>query len=157
MRKRRIVPRETGSWDAAEGWLDLEPLATVEVTSEDPAYPVEGALLAGGAGGWRAEEPGPQTIRVLLDEPRTLRRIRVEFEEAAAARTQEFTLGWSGDGGETFREIVRQQWNFSPEGAAREVEDYAVELAGVTALELRITPDIGGGSAVASLARLRVA
>jgi hypothetical protein len=99
---------------------------------------------------------GPQTIRVLLDAPRTLRRIRVEFEEFAAARTQEFTLSWSCDG-EPFREIVRQQWNFSPDGAAREVEDYAVELPGVTALELRITPDIGGGSAVASLARLRVA
>jgi hypothetical protein len=94
---------------------------------------------------------------VLLDEPRTLRRIRVEFEEYAAARTQEFTLSWSGDGGESFREIVRQQWNFSPDGAAREVEDYAVELPGVTAIELRITPDIGGGSAVATLARLRVA
>ena len=39
----------------------------------------------------------------------------------------------------------------------REVEDYDVDLDGVTALELRIVPDISGGSTRASLAQLRVA
>ena len=51
---------------------------------------------------------------------------------------------------------MRQQYNFSPPGAAREVEDYNIDLDGVTALELRIVPDISGGSARASLAQLRV-
>jgi hypothetical protein len=40
-----------------------------------------------------------------------------------ATRTQEFVLRWSRDTGHSFREIVRQQWNFSPSGGTREVED----------------------------------
>jgi hypothetical protein len=52
---------------------------------------------------------------------------------------------------------VRQQYNFSPPEAVREVEDYDVDLDGVTALELRIVPDISGGSTRASLAQLRLA
>jgi hypothetical protein len=52
---------------------------------------------------------------------------------------------------------VRQQYNFSPPAAVHEVEDYDVDLDGVTALELRIMPDISGGSAQASLAQLRLA
>jgi hypothetical protein len=52
---------------------------------------------------------------------------------------------------------LRQQYNFSPPEAAQEVEDYDVDLDGVTALELKIVPDISGGSTRASLAQLRVA
>ena len=66
-------------------------------------------------------------------------------------------LRWSSDNGNSFREIVRQQWNFSPPDSVREVEDYAVELSAVTALELIIVPDKSGGAARASLASLRLA
>ncbi len=38
-----------------------------------------------------------------------------------------------------------------------EVEDYDVDLDGVTALEMRIVPDISSGSTRASLAQLRLA
>ena len=79
------------------------------------------------------------------------------FQEGEQERTQEFVLRWSPNGGQSYREIVRQQYNFSPPEAAREVEDYNVDLDGVTALELKIVPDISGGSARASLAQLRLA
>jgi hypothetical protein len=49
------------------------------------------------------------------------------------------------------REIVRQQWNFSPPHTTTEVEEYRVELLDVTVLEMTITPDIAGGVACASL------
>jgi hypothetical protein len=39
----------------------------------------------------------------------------------------------------------------------RELEDYTVDLVGLTWLELSIIPDISGGEARASLARLRLA
>jgi hypothetical protein len=52
---------------------------------------------------------------------------------------------------------VRQQYNFSPPGTTWEVEDYEIDLDGVTVLELKIVPDINGGRAHASLAQLRVA
>jgi hypothetical protein len=69
------------------------------------------------------------------------------FEENETARTQEFVLRWSSDGGSSAKEIVRQQWTFSPPGSIREVEEYQVQLSGVTLLELTITPDISGRSA----------
>ena len=52
---------------------------------------------------------------------------------------------------------MRQQYNFSPLGATREMEDYRVALDGVTVLELTILPDIRGGSTYGSLAELFLA
>ena len=72
-------------------------------------------------------------------------------------RTQEFVLRWSTGAGASSREIVRQQYNFSPPDVTREVEDYAVDLDGLTMLELSIIPDISGGEARASLGQLRIA
>jgi hypothetical protein len=100
--------------------------------------------------------PRAQTIRLLFDQGQSLRRIALVFEEKETARTQEFVLRWSPDGGRSFREIVRQQWNFSPPNAKHEVEDYHVELSDVTVLELVIVPDISRGEARASLKSLRV-
>ncbi len=125
----------------ARDWLDVGSAAVVEVTSEDGAFAVESALLQGEKRGWRASGPGPQTIRLVFDKPQKLRRIWVKFEEAEIKRTQEFILRWSPDGGRSYREIVRQQWNFSPPETERETEDYAVKLSDVTALELNIVPD----------------
>jgi hypothetical protein len=139
-----------------EGWLDLDGLAVVEVTSEDKDYPVESALAGEGVPGWRAAESGNQTIRLVFDQPESLERISLIFEENDAERTQEFVLRWSADGGRSFREIVRQQWNFSPQNTIREVEEFQVSLSDVTLLELVIVRDISRGSARASLTSLRL-
>jgi hypothetical protein len=77
--------------------------------------------------------------------------------ESEAERTQEYVLRWSHDGGKTFRDIARQQWNFSPQGSTTETEDHHVDLSGVTALELHIIPDLGGKSVPASLDQMQVA
>jgi hypothetical protein len=50
---------------------------------------------------------------------------------------------------------VRQQYHFSPPGTTREFEDYAVDLAEVMVLELKIVPD-SGGEAQASVAQFRI-
>jgi hypothetical protein len=157
MRKRIIVPREQETASFEGDWLDLESLAEVEVTSEDSAHPIEAALLPGHGSGWRAAAPGKQTIRLLFTRPQRLQRICLSYVEPVTRRTQEYVLRWSGDGGQSYREIVRQQWNFSPEGATSETEDHLVDLPAVTALELSIIPDISGGNARASVARLRLA
>jgi hypothetical protein len=156
MRKHVGTPPQVGPASAPPEWFDLESLARVEVTSEHPDHPVEQALALDGSGEWRAGGPGAQTLRALFDKPQAIRRIRLHFEEFAVARTQEFLLRWSGDG-VSFREIVRQQWNFSPEGARQELEDYDLGLTSVAALELRIIPDINGGNAIAALRQLRLA
>jgi len=156
--RKRIIGHGPGEVAAAEpGWMDLEHLAQVEITSEDVDHPIESALIPGTGSGWRAAQPGEQTIRLLFNEPLRLKRIHLVFQEDEQERTQEFVLRWSPDRGQSYREIVRQQYNFSPPEAAREVEDYDVDLDGVRTLELRIVPDISGGSTRASLAQLRVA
>jgi hypothetical protein len=157
MRKRIIAPVQQETAAPDQDWLNVEDLAEVEITSEDSAHPIEDALLPGRAPGWRAAGPGEQTIRLLFAHPQRLRRIWLNFVEPRVERTQEYALRWSADGGQSFREIVRQQWNFSPQGATWEREDHRVDLPAVTVLELSITPDISGGNAFASLAELRLA
>ena len=138
-------------------WLDLEGLAQIEVTSEDPKHPVEGALVIGDDRGWRAGQAGPQTIRILFDRPVPVRRMSLLFIEPEVTRTQEFVIRWSADGGRSHRDVVRQQWNFTPTGSVQEAEDYRVDLSDVTALELSIVPDVSGGAVRASLAHWRIA
>jgi hypothetical protein len=156
MRKRLITPTSAGIRTHGEGWLDLERAALVEITSEDAGFPIEAAFVLEEGRGWRAATPGSQMIRLIFDQPQKLRRISLVFEESESARTQEFVLRWSKDGGNSFTEIVRQQWNFSPPKSMREAEEYPVELSNLTVLELVITPNIGGGSNRASLKNLRL-
>ncbi len=156
MRTRLIIPTPETVRSRAEGWLDVERAAVVEITSEEKGYPVESAFVSGEMRGWRAAEPGPQTIRLIFDQPQKLKQISLVFEEKEIPRTQEFVLRWSSDGGSSFREIVRQQWNFSPPQTIREVEEYQVELSNVTVLELVIVPNMSGGAARASLKSLRL-
>jgi hypothetical protein len=156
MRKHLIAPIPQSAPALNEGWLDLDGAAVVEVTSEEKKYPVESALVPGETRGWRAAASGTQTVRLIFDEPQRLTRIALAFEETETERTQEFVLRWSGDGGRSFREVVRQQWNFSPPNTSREVEEYQFDLSGVAVLELIIVPDISRGSARASLKSLRL-
>jgi hypothetical protein len=117
MRKRISSQPQRESPSANTGWLDLEALARVEVTSEDAAHPIESALLTVGATGWRAESPGEQTIRLLFEAPQRLRRIRLLFREEKDERTQEFVLRWSPTADGLSRDVVRQQYHFQPIGS----------------------------------------
>jgi hypothetical protein len=158
MRKRIIGSAlTTAAAASAAHWMDLARIVTVEVTSEDPSFPIESAFGADGGPGWRASQKGEQQIRLLFDQPQTVRRIQLRFLEPACERLQEFTVRWSpADGGQS-REIVRQQWNFSPAGSTSELEDYEVNLDGVSALELTIKPDLTINEALATLTAWRVA
>jgi hypothetical protein len=138
-------------------WLVLKGIARVDPSSESRGFPIEGPLSSPPEGEWRAAEPGAQVIRLQFLTPTTLGRLRVVFRDDEEARTQEFTLGWLAAGEQDFHTIVRQQFNFHPRGATEEVEEYSTSLRDVSALELRIVPDISRGSARARLAEFRVA
>ncbi len=145
MRKTIINPDTINPRPHSQGeWLDLGEIATVEVTSEDPNFPIEFALTAREGSGWRAAARGKQMIRIVLDRPRPVRRIRLEFSETESQRTQEFTLRWSQAGG------------LSPQGSTSELEDYQVQLEKVSALELTLKPDLTPDTAFATLAAWRV-
>ncbi|MCU7877539.1 MAG: discoidin domain-containing protein [Candidatus Thiodiazotropha sp. (ex Lucinoma borealis)] len=157
MRKRIIGQVQQAAFPTDQVWLNLGEIAEVEITSEDDTYPIESALLPGKTPGWRAAQPGKQTIRLLFTHPQNLQRIWIKFEESSIERTQEYLLRYSSDAGQSFQEIVRQQWNFNPQGSISETEDHQVELRAVTLLELTVTPDISGGDAFASLSQLKLA
>lgn len=155
MRKRLIAPvHAVPACDQV--WLDLERIASVEVTSEEVGYPIESALSGEHNRGWRAAYPGTQIIRVLFDEPQSLRRIWLTFEDIETTRTQEFVLRWSRSAAHPFQEILRQQWNFSRPDSVREVENYSVGLREVAVLELMIEPDKSHNRARASLVSFRL-
>ena len=137
--------------------MDVDRIASVEVSSEESDHPIESALLLEGKGGWRASNPGVQAIRLIFDESQKLRRISLVFEDTENSRTQEFALRRSPDIQYSSREIVRQQWNFSSPDSVRETEDYPVELSEVKVLALEIVPNKSGGQIRASLESLRLA
>ena len=156
MRKRLIEENLADASADAGQWLSLESLASVEVTSEHSDFPVDPVFGSGGGPGWKAAGPGEQTVRLVFDQPCPIHRIHLEFSEVMLDRTQEFVLEWAPQEGGP-REIVRQQWNFSQGGSSIEVEDYQVDLTGVSILQLTIKPDITNGRAPATLSKFRVA
>ncbi len=156
MRKSIVSLAKTSSSPSAGQGLDIAQIASAEISSEDAQHPFENALQGGKEGGWRAAEPGPQVIRLNFDQPQSIRHIRLEFREQARERSQEFAL-FASSAAFQKREIVRQQWTFSPGNSAIEVEDYSVDLAGVLSLELEIDPGRHDKQAIATLESMAIA
>ncbi len=139
------------------GPIEVAAMTTVLVTSEDPGHPVDHAFDDHpGQGGtrWLAGESGEQVLILAFDVPQSIRRVLLEVEEREVARTQEIQLACSGDGGRTYRELVRQEYNFSPPGTTFEREDWTVTTEGVTHPRLQIKPDKGGKPSRATITTL---
>jgi hypothetical protein len=163
MLRKHIIP--TAPHAAASGTglkpdgLHVPALATVLVTSESPDHPVD-HLFDGhdGPGGtrWVASVDGEQALILAFDTPQTIREVAVETEELYASRTQVLTLSLSQDEGRTYREILRQEFNFSPPGTTFERERWSVAGARVTHLRVAIQPDKGGAPCRATLTSLAI-
>ena len=156
LRKQIInVPPKTQA--PMPGEIDVAAVATVLVTSEDPGHAVDHAFddrRGPGGSRWVAGEPGEQTVILAFDAPQAIRRVVLEIEEHEVARTQEVQLAVSVDGGQAYRELVRQEFNFSPPGTTFEREDWAVTAEAVTHLRLWIEPDKGGKPCRATITSL---
>jgi hypothetical protein len=157
MRKRLVRSSDVADTPDQGSWIDLSVDATVELTSEDPSHPVENALQTGRSGQWIASSEGTQAIRLWFDKPQRIHRIVLEFVERDCERTQEFAIFVATHLAPKPMEVIRQRWNFSPDGSTEELEDYEVDFSGVNVLELRLSPDVGGGPSRATLSRWRVA
>jgi XRCC1 N terminal domain len=160
MRKSIVSLSKTSSSPSSDSTLDqgldIAQIASVEISSEDAQHPFENALQGGKEGGWKAADPGPQVIRLNFDHPQSIRRIRLEFREQTRERSQEFAL-FASSAAFQKRQLVRQQWTFSPGNSAIEVEDYSVDLAGVLSLELEIDPGRHDKQAIATLESMAIA
>ena len=157
MRKKileRDHPTETPSPSEE---LDIPAIATAIVTSEAPDYPIENAFDSRrGLGGsrWMAAEPGEQTLILAFDTPQTLHQISLEVEDQQSSRTQELQLSVSDDNGQTYRELLRQEYNFSPPETTFEREEWSAHAEQVTHLRLWIKPDKGNKPCRATLTSL---
>jgi hypothetical protein len=140
VRKSIISTPETGlKVSPAGSWFDLDTVARVELSSEDPKHPFEEALRVETPLGWKAAVPGPQVLVIHFDDATAVRRIRLQFREERLERSQEIAL-FATFANQSRKELARQQWVFSPGGATTELEDYFFDLKDVTSIELQIDP-----------------
>jgi hypothetical protein len=157
MLRKQIVPKRVGEPAVLEGEIPIADVATVQVTSEQADHPIDHAFdQRGGPGGsrWIADAPGEQGVTLVFDRPQTIRQVGVEVEELELSRTQELSVSVSSDGGRTYRELVRQEFNFSPPGTTFERERWTVRADAVTHLRVDIKPDKGGRIGRATLTSL---
>jgi hypothetical protein len=155
--RKRILKSNSAPSALLPGELDVAAIASVLVTSETADHPVENAFDARrGPGGsrWVAETPGEQTLILTFDTPQKIQQVLLEVEENQASRTQELQLAISLDGGRTYCELLRQEYNFSPPGTTFEREEWVVAAEGVTYLRLWIKPDKRNRPVRASLTAL---
>ena len=160
MLRKRVIPKPSQGPLPLEGEISIADVATVQVTSEQTDHPIDHAFdLSRGPGGsrWIAGGPGEQSVTLVFDRPQTIRRIGIEVEELAVSRTQELSVSASSDGGRTYQELIRQEFNFSPPGTSFERELWSVSAGAVTHLRLEIKPDKGGRVGRATLTSLTVA
>jgi hypothetical protein len=156
LRKHLLTARPVVSIPGA-GEKKIAAIATVWVISEATDAPIDHVFdQRRGPGGsrWIAAEPGEQQLTLAFDHPQTVRTITVEVEELEVSRTQALHVSVSSDGGQTFQELRRQEYTFSPPGTTFEGEEWAVMVQGVTHLQLVITPDKGGKPCRANLTTL---
>ena len=159
MLRKQIISKRSEEPIALEGEMPIADVATVQVTSEAADHPIDHVFdRSRGPGGsrWVADTPGEQSVILVFDSPRTIRQIGLEVEELTVSRTQELAVSVSADGGRTYRELVRQEFNFSP-GTSFERERWSVSADAVTHLRLEIKPDKGGRIGRATLTSLAVA
>jgi hypothetical protein len=158
--RKKILDASAAAVDVAprsDDWLDVPQIAAVEMSSEDPLFPVESVFQGQEGIGWRADQDGEQLLRLIFKEPVRLHHVQLQFVEKEHERTQEFSIRWSSAQGAPLQEIVRQQWTFSPAGSTSEIEDYAVSLENVAVVELFIRPDLQAGRGRATLSKWRLA
>jgi hypothetical protein len=144
MRKKIIDEEPTLQAPPGSAELDIPNITMALMTSEDPEHPIENVFDdKRGRGGtcWVAGSDGEQTLVLAFDTPQTIGQISLDVEEQEVSRTQELELSVSTDDGQTYRELRRQVFNFSPPHTTFEREEWAITLDHVTHLRLRINPD----------------
>jgi hypothetical protein len=154
---RKQVLAHPATTEAHPEALPVADIATVLVTSETPDHPIDNVFDGRrGPGGtrWVAEKPGEQTVILAFDVPQRIRKVTMEIEEKAVSRTQEVALAVSNDGGQKYRELVRQEFNFSPPDTTFEREEWTIAADLVTHLRLWIKPDKGSKPCTATLTSL---
>jgi F5/8 type C domain len=157
--RKRLISEHSLASSERPGEIDIARQATLNYSSEHPDHPLE-YLIDGhcgrGATRWAGARPD-QTERIVLefDHAQRINRLVYEVEEDRQERTQEVRVEVSSDHGRTYRQVLAQDYTFSPQGATFQHEDLRLDLSTITHLSLTIVPN-KGGSGVATLTSLRL-
>ena len=157
--RKRLLGADAATSTGAADEFDIPGCATIAYSSENPAHPIE-HLLDGrsGPGTTRWVSARPDTVErivVEFDQPQSISRLVYEVEEPVKERTQEVRVEVSEDGGRTYRQILVQEYNFSPAGATHQLEELRFNLLQVNRLRLTIVPN-KNGSGNATMTTLRL-
>jgi F5/8 type C domain len=139
--------------------IDVAGCATIAYSSENPAHPVE-HLFDGrsgpGASRWiSARSDTIEHIVLEFDQPQPISRLVYEVEETERERTQEVRVEVSEDQGRTYRQLLVQEYTFSPGGATYQREEQRLDHLQASHLRLTIVPN-KNGSGTATLTVLRL-
>ena len=157
--RKRLMSEQSSAPQERLGEIDIARQATLTYSSEDPDHPLE-YLIDGhcgrGATRWAGARPD-ETERIVLefDHAQRISRLVYEVEEGLQERTQEVRVEVSSDHGRTYRQVLAQDYTFSPQGATFQHEDQRLDLSAITHLSVTIVPN-KGGSGVATLTSLRL-
>ncbi len=139
--------------------IDIASCGTIAYSSEDSAHPVEHLLdRRDGPGGsrWVSARPDvTEQILIEFDRPQVISRLLYDVEELGRERTQEIRVEVSEDEGRTYRQILVQEYTFSPGGATYQHEEQRFSPVRVSHLRLTIVPN-KNGSGPATLTTLRL-
>ena len=157
--RKRLLPKEGENPAAFAGEIDIASRAVLAYTSDDPDHPIEN-LIDGHYGPrstfWAGARPNSmERIVVEFDQPQSVSWMVYEVEDCTCARTQEVSLEVSSDGGRTYRQMLVQEYTFSPAGATFQREVQRLNLPPISHLRLTIVPD-KSGSGTAKLNSLRL-
>ena len=109
-----------------------------------------------GATRWISARPDTvEHVIIEFDRPQRVSRFVYEVEETIRERTQEVRVEVSEYGAQSYRQILVQEYNFSPRGATYQREEQRFNLHQVTRLRLTIVPN-KSGSGTASLTAIRL-
>jgi F5/8 type C domain len=157
--RKRLLPKESASPVNLAREIDLARQAILAYTSEDPDHPIENLIdRHDGRGGtfWASSKPdSTERIIVEFDQPQSVSLMIYEVEECSSERTQEVRVEVSSDGARTYRQVLVQEYTFSPAGATFQHEEQHLNLPSITHLRLTIVPD-KHGSGTAKLNSLRL-
>ena len=157
--RKRLLSQADANPTAVAGEIDIAGHAVLAYTSDDPDHPIEN-LIDGHHGRrgtfWAGARPNTTECIVLeFDQPQRVSCLIYEVEESSCERTQEVRVEVSSDGARTYRQVLVQEYAFSPAGATFQHEEQRFNALPITHLRLTIVPD-KHGSGQAKLNSLRL-
>jgi hypothetical protein len=157
--RKRLLDETDIHRPLAVGEIDIAEAAVIAYSSEHPGHPIE-HLIDGSSGRsatrWvSARADAIEQIVIEFGTPQSISRLIYEVQEAEQSRTQEVRLEVSTDGGQTYRQVLVQEYTFSPRGAIFQREDLRLDLKQVSHLRLIVVPN-KNGSGMATLSNLQL-